>query len=1039
MDGIGRNGADVRFNCSSICITDEHIRGQFGGHSLVETSCKPEPHVFHLGCITRHLDKQSETSLHKRRCSECGQPALPLIRKDEESVDDDKSPYCESRRLKVDVNVKTHTNSKTAVDSRKKSFNEGPDTDPTPRELSTIESPAISENRTALADSAAEEDGIVFPQEYPPPGEAKDVDELGKTKLHRAAEKGDFLELYFLSFKENINQTDNSGKTALHYAADKGHIQCLPYLFSKENINQTDNSGKTALHYAILKKNEECLEKICEKYMDLSPKNINHALRLAIDENYDNKGTELLVNWIRLEGQDQTDGKTLLHYAAEKGNKNYLEKFLEKAKREGNLEKSINLKDQRKRTPLHYAAEEGQGHSSCLQLLLKKEHKGLTCINAKDENGDTPLLLAATEACVRELIKAKADVHEKNNKGITLLHRIAMSEKRINWLKENYKCSKDINEPDMDGNTPLHHAAFYGNIRFLQVICEKEGKTIHKYFHTNNKQGVSPLLLTIHNDNKNEGLIKLIKTKNIIQDSYQLSRLFLYAAANGKNDCLERFFDKKFNKTIDINHTVRHSGMAALHYVIIDKCWNYNSSKEVQGYEKCLEHILSKFDDVDINLPDNQGKTPLHLAAEADNIKCLIGLLNQIKHPVNINAKDKQNNKPLDLAKHSVCQEALQEDWNNLNDCERKDKGEYYLNKYFEGQACQTNDQNENTHSQSNPVDLSDGSIRYQEKVFINDQVVDRLDEIKVKHPDLNFAPCPEVDSFFVLAKDFLDKIIKGSHEDAIFGYSEVRGNPNTVNPKGLKQIYAPVQFMPGFELNNNLSLDGYPFHIEGTKDKIIEFLDKYERFHFTAKSIDEKVQSKARVGVNIKLCLADCDLPKMVRNFFVAPIKDTFGLIPLDFIEGIIEHANLQGSLKIISDAVNTSKKKLQEELQKELQKEVVNTAEKMQKNLSSEVAEQPEKIASKKFDSVINKIHNELKRLNETDDIDTLLLEKNFEVCSGPINLLHNIKSGQKIQIEFDRFESSNSPARLQINSTGSQVEFKDLSEALKTIFEI
>ncbi|WP_163388111.1 ankyrin repeat domain-containing protein, partial [Endozoicomonas acroporae] len=990
-------------------------------------------------------------------------------------IDDTKKADKTAQAGSVATNDPAPTDSKTAVDSRKKSFNEGPDTDPAPRALSTIESPAISENRTALADSAAEKNSIVL-QEYPHPGEAKDVDELGKTKLHRAAEKGDFSEVYSLSFKENINQTDNSGKTALHYAVEKRHYKCLEDLISDVNMNQTDNSGKTALDYAISNKDEKCLEKLCEEEQYFTPKTISHALRLAIDENYDSESTEKkLVDRIRLEIQDKTDGKTLLHYAAEKGNINYLEKFLKKAKKEGNLEKSINLKDHRKRTPLHYAAEEGQGHSNCLQLLLKKEHKGLTCIKAKDENGDTPLLLAATDACVRELIKAKANVHEKNNKGITLLHRIAMLEKRINWLKENYKCYKDIIEPDMDDNTPLHHAAFYGNIRFLQVICEKEGKTIHKYFHTNNKHGVSPLFLTIHNDNKNEGLIKLIKTKNVIQDIDQLSRLFLYAAAYGKNNCLERFFQEELNSKIDINHQVQNSGMAALHYVIIDKCWKHNSSKEVKGYEECLKWIFSFKNKLDVNLPDNQrktplhlaaeadniyclkklldqkirkvdinardnqGKTPLHLAAEADNIQCLIGLLDQTRHPVNINAKDDQNNKPLDLAKHSVCQEALQEDWNNLNDCERKDKGEYYLNKYFEGQACRANDQNENTHSQSNPVDLSDGSIRYQEKVFINDQVVDRLDEIKVKYPDLNFIPCPEVNSFVVLAKDFVDKIIKGSHEDAIFGYSGIRDNLNTINPKGLKQIYTPVQFEPGFELNNNLSLEGYPFYIEGTKRKIIEFLDKYERFHFTAKSIDKKEQSKARVSVNIKLCLIDCNLPKMVCNFFVAPIKDTFGLIPLDFIEGIIEHAILQGSLKIISDALNTSKKKLQEELQKELQKEVVNTAEKMQKNLSSEVAEQPEKIASKKFDSVINRIRNELKSLNETDDIDTSLSKNNFEVCSGPINLLHNIKSGQKIQIEFDRFESSNSPARLQINSTGSQVEFKDLSEALKMIFKI
>nr|WP_257266583.1 hypothetical protein [Endozoicomonas sp. ONNA2] len=101
MNGVMGNGAVLPRNCSAICIDDERIRGQFGGHSLVETSCKPQPHVFHPGCITRHLDKQGETRLDQHRCSECGQPLLPLIGKDGESVDDDESPYCESRMLNV--------------------------------------------------------------------------------------------------------------------------------------------------------------------------------------------------------------------------------------------------------------------------------------------------------------------------------------------------------------------------------------------------------------------------------------------------------------------------------------------------------------------------------------------------------------------------------------------------------------------------------------------------------------------------------------------------------------------------------------------------------------------------------------------------------------------------------------------------------------------------------------------------------------------------------------------------------------------------
>ncbi|MBO9494019.1 ankyrin repeat domain-containing protein [Thalassotalea sp. G20_0] len=1011
------------------------------------------------------------------------------------------------------------TDSETAVDSRKKPLNEG--ASPVVNGKFCTSS-TLSENRDALAAYAAEKDSTECLLEYLASEKVKikDVDESGKTALHYAAEKGhepclkylikngaginhsdnsgktalhyaaeeghepclkylidngaginhsdnsgktalDYAAeqghsqcLKHLISEENINKTDDSKKTALHYAAEQGHSQCLEHLISKENINKTDDSEKTALHYAILNKDEKCLVELLKKLQDISPANRNHALRLAIDKNYHSASTEALVKTISLGEQDKKDGKTLLHYAAEKGNKNYLEKFLEKAKTEGNLANSINLKDHKNRVPLHYAAK--NGYSNCLQLLL--EDKKLTCINAQDENGDTPLLLAAltnSEACVRKLIEAKADVHVKNNKGIMLLHRIAISEKRINWLEvKDYNYYKDIKGTDKDDNTPLHYAAFHGNLKFLLKIYTKEVKTglikkkliKDKDFHTNNKHGVSPLLVAIHNDNKNDCLIKLIKTIELTDE--QLSRLFLYAAAHGKNDCLQRLDDEDYKSKIDINHTEQISGRASLHYVVIDKCWNHNSSQEAQKYIYCLNHILS-FDKVDANLPDNEGKTPLHLAAEADNIYCLLRLLSHPKYRVNINAEDKQNNKPLDLAKHPVCQEALQEDWNNLNDCERKDKVEYYRNKY-EGQACQTNDQNENTHSQSNPVDLSDGSIRYQEKVFINDEVVGRLDEIKVKYPDLNFIPCPKVNSFLVLAKDFFGKIIKDSHEDAIFGYSGIRENLYTINPKDLTQIYVPIQFMPEFKPeNNNLSLNGYPFHIEGTKGKIIEFLDKYKRFHFTAKSIDKKELSKARVSVNIKLCLVDFNMSKMVRKFIATAIKDAFGIpIPLDFIDiegiiAIIEHVNLKDLVNEISDAVNTTMKILQEELQKEpqkeLQKEVVNTSEKMLKNLSSAAEEQPEKIASKKIDSVINKILNELKRLNETDDIDTSLSKNNFKVCSGPINLLHNIKSGQKIQIEFDRFESSDSPARLQINSTGSQVEFKDLSEALKMIFEM
>ena len=95
------------------------------------------------------------------------------------------------------------------------------------------------------------------------------------------------------------------------------------------------------------------------------------------------------------------DGKTLLHVTAENGNDRYLKKFLENLKKKGS-EESIAIKDDKDRTPLHYAAlkasvdfidmlmyeedeETGEKADNVRKIIRRK------CINQKDKNGDTPL------------------------------------------------------------------------------------------------------------------------------------------------------------------------------------------------------------------------------------------------------------------------------------------------------------------------------------------------------------------------------------------------------------------------------------------------------------------------------------------------------------------------------------------------------------------------------------------------------------------------------------------------------------------------
>ncbi|WP_145999923.1 hypothetical protein [Endozoicomonas acroporae] len=97
MNGVGGNEADLFFQCS-ICLGDDGYCGQFGGRSLVKTSCDGA-HVYHLECITESLEivQQLAMALDQRQCADCKQPALPLIRMDGMRLLNDESPYCETK------------------------------------------------------------------------------------------------------------------------------------------------------------------------------------------------------------------------------------------------------------------------------------------------------------------------------------------------------------------------------------------------------------------------------------------------------------------------------------------------------------------------------------------------------------------------------------------------------------------------------------------------------------------------------------------------------------------------------------------------------------------------------------------------------------------------------------------------------------------------------------------------------------------------------------------------------------------------------
>jgi ankyrin repeat protein len=92
------------------------------------------------------------------------------------------------------------------------------------------------------------------------------------------------------------------------------------------------------------------------------------------------KNIEDIIDEGNLDEQD-TNGQTALHIAAEYGNDIFIDIILKKG---GNP----NLKDNNGQTPLHIAAS--NGYLSCLTLLLN----GGADPSLKDNNGNIPLHLA---------------------------------------------------------------------------------------------------------------------------------------------------------------------------------------------------------------------------------------------------------------------------------------------------------------------------------------------------------------------------------------------------------------------------------------------------------------------------------------------------------------------------------------------------------------------------------------------------------------------------------------------------------------------
>lgn len=424
----------------------------------------------------------------------------------------------------------------------------------------------------------------------------------GDTALLVAIKKDSFNVVKKLAtIKGGIFAKDSEGIPAIEVALNKNE-RYYDFLITKETGNILNSFGQNLVHYFVESKNLKGIELCIEKELPISIKDSNNKtpLDLAFSDINDIICVEIAAKLIEGNAEEVItdfsyfqeairnrnvnirfeDGQTPLHLSAIFGHNAIAEYLL------GNGA-DTSVQDSAGSTPLHEAIR--YGNIDVTKLLLASNAN----VNAEDTLGKTPIMLTMPKDKIKDsyetLIKYKADLHQKDKFGDTVLHTATMLQVEDEILLMLTENGADINARNKEGVTPLLIAIQSGDVEMTRLLTSC-GANIH----TKDTHGNSPLSIALSSDTE------------------------IFEATVNQQNC----------------NTQDSNGNTPLHIALI------NDAPLLK-----VQHIISLTDDV--NLRNSEGNSPLFITVLKNRKQVGTTLLQK---NADIFSTNTNNNSPLSLA-----------------------------------------------------------------------------------------------------------------------------------------------------------------------------------------------------------------------------------------------------------------------------------------------------------------------------------------------------------------------------------------------------